>query len=480
MLETLWTVIVLALVLTGGALVLTGLVWMLITLRRMDPEEQWRDRTAGRSRVRVLADRTFHLVLRVHAHTVGPAVRRYVRWGARGTTRHLRWARRGFGQDAERLFPRSHAVRTAVWDWYCTMPLAGIAYVIKACVLLLVTVNIGVIVTKLVTGVTHLWERSKQANAPWWAPGGSPADPVVEGGGSDRTDPLLALMAALRRVSELIAEKVGAYLSALTDPLGRPMEAIIAAAALVLLAMMLLASRVAWLALRQVARPSYQDHGPHYAEPRTRFAWTRRLLSLRVGTNRENRPVVVLVNCLARVGAAQSYHRWSLRIRSPLTAPRVHLADAERVVWSAWRTRHTAIRGVLRAQHKEHAAEVVGALRMMETRQDTAADRGRVFEDMARMLAKIAERYAQGRTLALLDPEDLSGASRAVNREWIRMVVLGVTVIGSAVGASALGVSDAVIAQVVGIVSLVMVGLLYGSRLTPTDLLDVVRGQSRK
>lgn len=96
------------------------------------------------------------------------------------------------------------------------------------------------------------------------------------------------------------------------------------------------------------------------------------------------------------------------------------------------------------------------------------------------MLAKIAERYAQGRTLALLDPEDLSGASRAVNREWIRMVVLGVTVIGSAVGASALGVSDAVIAQVVGIVSLVMVGLLYGSRLTPTDLLDVVRGQSRK
>jgi len=474
MLETLWTVIVPALVLTGCALVLTGLVWMLVTLRRVDPEDRWLDRAAGRSRVRVLADRTFHLVLWVHAHTIGPAVRRYVRWGARGTTRHLRWARRGFGQDAERLFPRSHAVRTAVWDWYCTMPLAGIAYVIKACVLLLVTVNIGAIVTKLVTGVTHLWEQSKRA------PGGSAADPVVGGGGSERSDPLLALMAALRRVGAAIAEKVGHHLSALTDPLGRPMEAIIAAAALVLLAMMLLASRVAWLALRQIARPSYQDHGPHYAEPRTRFTWARRLLSLRVGTNRENRPVVVLVNCLARVGAAQSYHRWSLRFRSPLTAPRVQLADAERVVWSAWRTRHTAIRGVLRAQHKEHAAEVVGALRMMETRQDTDADRGRVFEDMARMLAKIAERYAQGRTLALLDPEDLTGASRAVNREWIRMVILGVAVIGSAVGASALGVSDAAIAQVVGIVSLVMVGLLYGSRLTPTDLLDVVRGQSRK
>ncbi|MFF3543802.1 hypothetical protein ACFYXD_18415 [Streptomyces platensis] len=455
MLETLWTVIALALVLTGGALVLTGLVWMLITLRRMDPEDRWQDRAPGHSLVRAFADRTFRLVSWAQARTVGPAARRYVRWGARGTTRHLQWARRGFGQDAERLFPRSHAVRSAVCDWYCTMPLAGIAYVIKACVLLLVTVNTGVIVTRLVTGVTHLWERSKQANAPWWAPGGAPADHVAEGGGSDRPDPLLALMAALRRVGEVIAEKAGAHLSALTDPLNRPTEAITAAAALVLVAMMLLASRVAWLALRQIA-------------------------SLRVGTNRENRPVVVLVNCLARVGAAQSYHRWSLRIRSPLTAPRVHLADAERVVWSAWRTRHTAIRGVLRAQHKEHAAEVVGALRMMETRQDTDADRGRVFEELARMLAKIAERYAQGRTLALLDPEDLNGASRAVNREWIRMVILGVVVIGSAVGASALGVSDAAIAQVVGIVSLVMVGLLYGARLTPTDLLDVVRGQSRK
>lgn len=480
MLETLWTVIVLALVLTGGALVLTGLVWMLIILRRMDPEDRWREPAPVRSRVRALADRTFHLVSWVHAHTVRPAARWYVRWGARVTTRHLRWARRGFGQDAERLFPRSHAVRSAVFDWYCTMPLAGIAYVIKACVLLLATVNIGVIVTKLVTGVSHLWEKSKQANAPWWAPGGSPSDHVVEGGGGDRSDPLLALMAALRRLGAVIAEKAGACLSALTDPVGRPIEALIAAASLVLVAMMLLASRVAWLALRQVARPSYQDHGPHYAEPRTRFTWARRLLSLRVGPNRENRPVVVLVNCLARVGAAQSRHRWSLRIRSPLMAPRVHLADAERVVWSAWRTRHTTIRGVLRAQHKEHAAEVVGALRMMETRQDTDADRGRVFEDMARMLAKIAERYAQGRTLALLDPDDLAGASRAVNREWVRMVILGVVVIGSAVGASALGVSDAAIAQVVGIVSLVMVGLLYGARLTPTDLLDVVRGQSRK
>lgn len=480
MLETLWTVIMLALVLTGGALVLTGLVWMLITLRRMDPEDRWRDPALVRPRVRALADRTYHLVLWVHARTVGPVARWYVRWGARSTTHHLRWARSGFGPNAEQLLPRSHAVRTAVYDWYCTMPLAGIAYVIKACVLLLVTVNIGVIVTTLVTGVTHLWEKSKQANAPWWAPGGSPADPVVEGGGSDRSDPLLALMAALRRVGAVIAEKVCAQLSALTDPLGRPMEAITAAAALVLVAMMLLASRVAWLALRQVARPSYQDLGPHYAEPRTRFTWARRLLSLRVETNKENRPVVVLVNCLARVGAARSYHRWTLRIRSPLAAPRVQLADAERVVWSAWRTRHATIRGVLRAQHKEHAAEVVGALRMLETRQDTDADRGRVFEDMARMLAKIAERYAQGRTLALLDPDDLNGASRAVNREWVRMVILGVVVTGSAVGASALGVSDAAIAQVVGIVSLVMVGLLYGARLAPTDLLDVVRGQSRK
>ncbi|MGW1373055.1 hypothetical protein ACWD6P_02090 [Streptomyces sp. NPDC002446] len=472
--------LVLAVVLAGVALALTGIVMALVALAKLDPEDRWRARPSMRPRVRAAADRTLHLVLRVHAHTVVPAVRRYVRWSARGTTRHLSWARRGFGRDAARLFPRSPAVRSAVSDWYGSIPLAGIAYVIKACVLLLVTVNIGVIVTRLVTGTAHLWDKSRKAAAPWRAPGSPSTEHAVEGGGSERLDPLVALLAALRKAGGALAEKTGPYLSALTDPLVRPVEAIIAACALVLGAMVLLALRVVWVVLRQVAKPSYQDLGPHYAAPAPRFAWARRLLSLRVGANRRNRSVVVLVNCLARVGAAHAHQRWSVRNRLPQTAPRVHLADAEQVVWSAWQTRHAAIRGVLRARHKEHAAEVVGALRMMEARQDTDADRGRVFEDMARMLAKIAERYAQGRTLALLDPEDLTDASRAVNREWVRLVVLGLVVIGSAVGASALGVSDAAIAQVVGIVSLVMVGLLYGARLAPTDLLDVVRGQSRK
>ncbi|MFG2289935.1 hypothetical protein ACGFOU_28165 [Streptomyces sp. NPDC048595] len=492
MLETLWAAlldagrIVLALVLLVVVLTLVLIALVLAwnaagkALQRIAPETRQRIRALPRTRVRNLTNRLRDRALRMHSRTVVLAVRRYAQWSARGATRHLSWAREGFGQDAPRLFPPSHAVRSAIFGWYASMPLAGIAYAVKACVLLLITVNTGTIVTTLATGTAHLWDKSGKADVSWRAPGGSPTHHVAEGAGSDPLAPLPALMAALRSAGGAVAGKAGPYLSALTDPLGRPLEAITAAAALVLAAMVLLASRVVWVALREISKPAYRGLGPVHSDPSPRFARIGSLLSLRVETNRENRPVVVLVNCLARVGAAQAHHRWSVGHRNPHSAPRVQLADAEGVVWSAWRTRHTAIRGVLRARHKEHAAQVVGALRMLETRQDGAADRTQVFDDMARTLSKIAERYAQGRTLALLDPEDLADAPSAVNREWVRLVILGTVVIGSAVGASALGVSDAAMAQVVGIVSVVMVGLLYGARLAPTDLLDVVRGQSRK
>ncbi|WP_406504111.1 hypothetical protein [Streptomyces sp. NBC_01602] len=459
-------------------MVVGAVLWAV--LKKIDPADRWGIRASMQLQARAAADWLRRAAMWVHARTLGRATRRWVRWSTRTAVRHLAWARRGFGQDEAWLFPRSHAVWSAVSSWYSSRPLAVIAYVVKAGVFLLITVNIGVIIAHLVTGTADLWEESERTAAPWWAPGGITGEPPATGAGSQRLNPLAILLAGLRRVGTAIADKASPYVSALTDPLGRPAEAIIGALGLVLTVMVLMALRLAWAALWHQPQSAKQVRGPYYVAPSPRFALFRSLLSLRVGANRRNRPVVALVNCLARVGAARNCHRWSQLNRIPLTAPRVHLADAEEVVWSAWRTRHTAIRGVLKAKHKEHAAEVVGALRAMEIRQDTEADRGQVFEKMAGMLAKIAERYAQGRTLALLDPEDLREGSKAINREWVRLVILGVAVVGSAVGASTLGASDAVIAQVVGIVSLIMVGLLYGSRLAPTDLMDVVRGQSRK
>lgn len=428
-----------------------------------------------RAQARAAAYSLRRLAVWVYDHTVGWVVRRHVRWSAQCATRHLAWARGAFGRNQARAFPHSHTVWSAVSSWYYSRPLAVIAYVVKACLFLLLTVNVGVIVAKLVTGAASLWEESGKVAGP----GGPAGDTTVEGGSNELLNPLATLFAVLRGGSEAIMEKASPYMLALTDPLGRPTEAMIGSVGIALSLMVLLALRVALIALWNLPHRAEQERVLHYVAPSPRFALIRSLLSLRVGANRRNRPVVILVNCLARVGAARKHHHLSVLNRIPLTAPRVHLADAENVVWSAWRTRHTAIRGVLRTRHQEHAADVVGALRVLEIRQDSAPDRGQVFDDMASMLTKITDRYAQGRTLALLDPEDLREVPRAINREWVRLVILGVVVVGAAVGASALGLSDSVIAQVVGVVSLVMVGLLYGARLAPTDLMDVVRGQSR-
>ncbi|WP_157872286.1 hypothetical protein [Streptomyces silaceus] len=156
------------------------------------------------------------------------------------------------------------------------------------------------------------------------------------------------------------------------------------------------------------------------------------------------------------------------------------IADAERAIWSAWRLRHGHVRRVHRRQLKDHAAEVIGALRLAEGRQEIDADTAEVFEDLAKMLLKIAERYAEGRTGALLDPEDLAGAPKAVNREWIRLAGLGGTVAGTAVGASLLGLPDSTTTVLVGVATLVAVGLFYGAKFLPTDLVDIAMGQSRR
>ncbi|ALO95162.1 hypothetical protein SHL15_4062 [Streptomyces hygroscopicus subsp. limoneus] len=115
----------------------------------------------------------------------------------------------------------------------------------------------------------------------------------------------------------------------------------------------------------------------------------------------------------------------------------------------------------------------------MEARQDSRADTARVFEDTAVMLLKIAERYAEGRTLALLDPEDLANVTPAQSREWVRLLALGLIVTGTVAGALTAGLPDAAATPLIGVVSLLAWSVLYGGRMVGTDLVDVMRGQSR-
>ncbi|MFE7262415.1 hypothetical protein ACFU9B_10155 [Streptomyces sp. NPDC057592] len=138
------------------------------------------------------------------------------------------------------------------------------------------------------------------------------------------------------------------------------------------------------------------------------------------------------------------------------------------------------MRGALRRDYRKHAAEVVGVIRRLEARQDIDDNTGQVFEEMARVLVTIAERYASGNTLALLDPRDVDGVESAVDREWVRLVILGVAMTGAAIAAGLSELSAAASTQIVAVVGAVAWVLLYRDRLSPGDVLDVMRGQSRK
>jgi hypothetical protein len=411
---------------------------------------------------------------------------RYLQWCRQRSTRHLDWAQRGFGPDADHLFPLSLPIRSAVLAWYEAAPLALAAYVLKAYVFLRVTLNAGALTAASIRWSTGIWERSANVPRPWWSPPGpgnhSAALVKHQNEGAGPSDPVTPLVAGFRGIAEWVWHKAAPYLSALADPADNPVKAVTSAAACVFAAAFLLALRALFglFGFRRGQTPQEQQHAPRFGNPVRRWGSVRLLLSLRVGSARGTRPVVVLVNCLAQVGAARQYYRAATDNHWVLAAPRVNLSAAERVVWSAARTRHTWIDAASRRQHRRHAGEVVGALRAVQARQHNEEDAGRVFDDMSQLLTKIAERYARGRTLALLDPEDTNGVEAAVNRDWLRLLVLGTVMTGAAVGAGLSEISTAGSTQIVAVVGAVAWVLLYQDRLSPSDVLDVMRGQSRK
>ncbi|MET9917425.1 hypothetical protein ABZZ04_10110 [Streptomyces sp. NPDC006435] len=116
----------------------------------------------------------------------------------------------------------------------------------------------------------------------------------------------------------------------------------------------------------------------------------------------------------------------------------------------------------------------------VRARQDIDDNTGQVFEEMTHVLVTITERYASGNTLALLEPRDVDGIEPAVDREWVRLVILGVAMTGAAIAAGLSELSAAGSTQIVAVVGVIAWMLLYRDRLSPGDVLDVMRGQSRK
>ncbi|WP_338484629.1 hypothetical protein VM636_13995 [Streptomyces sp. SCSIO 75703] len=488
MLELLWSTLVVAI---KAVLTVFGVVFWPLLLgvfiwsisMQVDPRDVLRVRRFLEW-IAALVKGVGHLLLGmclwVYRQTLGGA---YLRRSRRRTAQHLVWARRGFGQDASRLFPVSRQVRTVLRSWHQAVPLAAVAYIVKAYFLLLVLLNLGGLVDSVTRWSSRTWAESEHAPVPWWVPGGGlwgPARQVAETG--EAPGIVVTIVASFRAFGEAIWGKAAQYLPALAAPEGRPAEAVTAMAGLVLVLVLLLALRAVMGVLGRRPGPSREGHrrNPGFVDPLPRWWWLWSLLSLRPGVASRTRPVAVLVDCLARVGSARRYYQSVTQTRSTLYVPRVDLSGAERVVWSAWKVRHGPVRGALRRDYRKHAAEVVGAIRRLEARQNIDDNTGQVFEEMARVLVTIAERYASGNTLALLDPTDVDGVEPAVDREWVRLVILGVAMTGAAIAAGLSELSAAGSTQIVAVVGAIAWVLLYRDRLSPGDVLDVMRGQSRK
>lgn len=488
MLELLWSALVAVIdaVLTVLGVVLWPLllgVFIWAISMQVDPRDVLRLRRIL-ERIAAIAEGVGHLLLgvclRVYRQTLGGA---YLRRSRRRAAQHLVWARRGFGRDAGSLFPASRQVRTVLRSWHQAAPLAAAAYIVKAYILLLVLLNLGRLVDSATRWASRTWAESEHAPVPWWAPSGGlwgPARRVADTG--EAPGVVVTVVASFRAFAEAIWGKAAQYLPALAAPEGRVGEVVTAISGIVLALVLLLALRAGMSFLGRRPGPARDGHrrDPGFVDPLPRGWWLRSLLSLRPGVASRTRPVAVLIDCLARVGSARRYYQTVTQTRSTLYVPRVDLAGAERVVWSAWKVRHDPVRGALRRDYRKHAAEVVGVIRRLEARQNIDDNTGQVFEEMARVLVTIAERYASGNTLALLDRADVEGVEPAVDREWVRLVILGVAMTGAAITAGLTELSAAASTQIVAVVGAVAWALLYRDRLSPGDVLDVMRGQTRK
>lgn len=200
-------------------------------------------------------------------------------------------------------------------------------------------------------------------------------------------------------------------------------------------------------------------------------------------------PVVVLLVSAAR--CSRAYQQWS-QGTGVAGVPRVSMRSAERVIWRAYKTRYPAPESVWhstfglvdigrhhRRALKAHAAQVVGALRAAEARQD--AEPAEALREMAVMLVIIAERYAEGRLGQLLDEGRLDPDVSATQGEYLRFLGLGAGVVAAMAAAVSFGIPPDALGPLLGfVVTFGAVIFLRGRIPTPADLVDILRGADRR
>lgn len=354
-------------------------------------------------------------------------------------------------------------IATAVLVWCRAAPVRIISSITYLTILLITLLNVTLI-SRVVLSFTHeVWRLLTGHHTP--AHASTASDDVKT------LDPLSSLIEKAQSLGRWLWNRWKPATRLVDDPRHPAVEGLISfAVMLVTFWLLTTAVRVAWAHTRslQSGPPNHRDRR-HKPKKRDRhLSLTPSLLNM----STQHLPVLILLQCVERVGAA--HKRWEFG--HPLDAPRVTFPDAERVIWNAWKTRHIRTRRPLRRQHKEHAEEVVGALRAAEQRQHSEDDTGKVLEDIALMLLTIASRYAEGRTGELLDRSQLDGVTPATNFAWIRMLLFGGMTIAAGAACTILGVPAEAVAPAMGLVLFIGSRAILGLRLGAAETMELFRG----
>ncbi|MEV8401003.1 hypothetical protein [Streptomyces niveus] len=221
------------------------------------------------------------------------------------------------------------------------------------------------------------------------------AGPVLSGWGD-----LLTGMVGAERPGPVVAA-IGSWADVLPYGLARPMVIVLAVLASATVIALLLGTVVAFpLLLLPLPGPPWAGGGPVVVV--RRFA-----------------PVYVLVRAVR--ACATAYGAGGQRHVTERARVGVHLREVTKALQNAHATRGTIPwRSRRRRDLKRHAGQVVAVLREAEARLDSEPHAA--LTDLAQLLLKIADRYAEGRVGALLDQDRLDGVTPVRDREAVRLI----------------------------------------------------------
>lgn len=220
----------------------------------------------------------------------------------------------------------------------------------------------------------------------------------------------------------------------------------------------------AWVVIDAVVEPMHP--GPQSVVGL--YAWIL-LLTFTAGFTREayvsaDRFFLVAQCAEAIKACAEAHGAGGPRRTGRVQAVSAALRIVEHGVLKAYRTRGTVPHlSPRRTELRRHAGQVVARLRIAESRLDTGTPRD-ALEELAGLIATVAEQYVAGHVGALLSPASLDGLHPVRERELLR-VGLSVSVIaGAAVTVSLLGVSDLAAGVLVSAVGVLALLLMFGRR----------------